>query len=1163
MLAFPPRLLVVIPIYVLFSINLCAQLDAGLLALKNGNYSAAFTTLTEQASKKKTAVIGHFGLAQLHNTEASSYFDLQKANAYGKSCNTLLREVKKRDDKDELKAIGVSSKILRALRAEISGKAIASAREENSPEALGLVIKEFRLSPEQKDTLKQEYGKAVVERVAGSTSPQKANEILEAYERQLNRYSPEAYKEGETAVFEKFLDQKGWSEFASFQQEFSDNRFARDNGAATFIPILETSSIDAYENFTKKYQYSAFTPIAQDSIAELRRVYADNKAKIANQLDTLSTYEGLVEFEQNFQTVLSHRVFENERQKLEQKLFVKFTEEKGWAAFSDFQEVHPKNRFVLDRAAKPYLAIAESENLEAFQSFAQKYSASNYKIFADQEIERLSNIRTELSNQASRGMEQFKEPADLYAFQEKYREKYAKYAPALNAQLDALVLERYLNSKGLEAFSEFQQSYPQNAFASDQTAPAFLAVSGSGNLSAFESFLQENPKTTFREMALDSIRFWKDYRYEFNREVKKALNTANSYEKVAEVDKKYRKKIAKYSPALQEQVDRKLLKSYVDKTGGAQLSQFKKEHPNNKEWNQEEVNKFRDALKGYDLIRYREFVYQYPGSVFEQIAKDSIRSYESKLEPSEALSFSQLQKRLKGDMRNKDWETVLKKIREAGPSYTDDLGMYNELTALIKAPETGIVRNEMSERINDLGSAYVPIVTADSKALYFCGKSFSNSKGLEDIFVSKKEGGKWGDPELIDDLSTSGENEAALSISADGNTLILFLGGKVGFSKKTSEGWSEPQLYPPQINIGSWQGDAIITADGKAMFFVHSSSSWSGDYNIYVSEKQADGSWGKAQKLDNVINTGKEERMPFLHPDMKTLYFSSSGHGGMGGMDVYVSTREDMTRWDKWSEPRNLGKEVNTVDDDWGYKVSTDGRKAYFAAKLSYSKQQLYEVNLPEEFRPDQVVTIEGKVEGLDKLESATIVVVDSKTKEEITRISTEPGTGEYFIVVPEGVEPEVKVEKDGVYSPLTKIDVATVGTKKKENKNVKQDLAVVDFNQEKVDGLSITFDDVLFETDQFVIREQMAGELANLAAILAERGVKTTISGYTDDVGSLEYNETLSRKRAEAVKAFLVEKGCKAENITARGYGESNPIAPNNTEEGRAKNRRVEFSFD
>ena len=700
---------------------------------------------------------------------------------------------------------------------------------------------------------------------------------------------------------------------------------------------------------------------------------------------------------------------------------------------------------------------------------------------------------------------------------------------------------------------------PKNGYSLDPGGPDFAAICGTADLSAFAAFVERSPRSLFKAMAVDSVKRWENYRDTLSQEVSVALNQASDYEMTRDVDARFHQKLAKFAPALQEQVDQQLLNTYIQLTGGTSLQTFRNNHPNNKAWDETEISTFQNTLGSGDLNRYRNFITHYPSSPFNKIVRDSIWEIELAGKPRESISFASLQGRLATDLDKKDWDAAVRQMRLTIPSSPEDEKWYDNLLSLLRAPESDITSIPLTGKINDKGSAYVPVVTTDGKTLYFCGYGFANGKGKEDIFYAKMEKATWSAPKLISELSTSSKHESPLSVSADGNTLLVFLSGKVGYSKKTADGWSTAQLYDTTINRGTWQSDAIISADGKAMLYVIGRG-WGTNNDIHVSLRKPDGSWGSPKKLGEAINSEGDERTPFLHPDMKTLYFSSAGRGGFGGLDVFVSSRLDDS-WDNWSEPRNLGKEINTTDDDWGYKISTDGKKAYFAADVSSSKSQLFEVNLPEEFRPEQVVTIEGKVDGLSEKESATILVLDSKTKKEITRVTTDPGTGEYFIVLPSGIEPEVKVEKQGVFSQ--KMKIKTVGKDNEEKDKVVQNLEVLDFNTEKVEDLSLTFEDVLFETDQSIIRPDMHPTLDELAKILVSQGLKTQIHGYTDDVGSASYNQELSRKRASAVKEYLIAKGCQDNLISTEGYGEANPIGDNQTEEGRAANRRVEISFE
>ena len=204
--------------------------------------------------------------------------------------------------------------------------------------------------------------------------------------------------------------------------------------------------------------------------------------------------------------------------------------------------------------------------------------------------------------------------------------------------------------------------------------------------------------------------------------------------------------------------------------------------------------------------------------------------------------------------------------------------------------------------------------------------------------------------ELLADLSTADGNEAPMAISADGNILLLWRndnGGDIYYSLKTRYGWSNPVAFPYPINSEYYEGDASFTADGKGLLFTSSRPGglnvnsinqglYRGDNeyptDIYISEKLDGNKWSNPINLGNQINTPYTERSPFLHPDGRTLYFSSDGHYGIGSTDVFMTQRLNDSSWTHWATPINMGKNINTVNKDWGFKFSTDGEYAFYSA---------------------------------------------------------------------------------------------------------------------------------------------------------------------------------------------------------------------------------------
>ena len=373
-----------------------------------------------------------------------------------------------------------------------------------------------------------------------------------------------------------------------------------------------------------------------------------------------------------------------------------------------------------------------------------------------------------------------------------------------------------------------------------------------------------------------------------------------------------------------------------------------------------------------------------------------------------------------------------------------------------------------------IGEEYGPTLTIDDNTLYFVGLNRDDTNMSEDIYVSRrdKRTGEWSSAQIVPALSTPYRNEAPTSVSGDGKTMLLFVEGRMCFSQRGPYGWTEPRPLPSYLQLGNWQADAQISADGSALLFAANYPAEGEErtsLNIFISERDEQGRWGKPYSIGAAINTPGMERSPFLHPDMKTLYFSSDKEGTIGDLDVWVTRRLSDTCWNCWSEPENLGPQINTTGRDCWYKISTDGKTAIYAQKNG-RRHDIYSITLPEDKRPE----------------------------------------------------------------PIT----------------------VLAANE------AVAINNLHFETGSDVIMPSSLPELKRIATFIATYGYKVRLAGHTDNVGQPEANKTLSQARAEAVKRQLVEYGCAAEDIKTFGYGDLKPVASNETEEGRAQNRRVEITL-
>lgn len=462
-----------------------------------------------------------------------------------------------------------------------------------------------------------------------------------------------------------------------------------------------------------------------------------------------------------------------------------------------------------------------------------------------------------------------------------------------------------------------------------------------------------------------------------------------------------------------------------------------------------------------------------------------------------------------------------------------------------------------SPMINSDGSEYLACLTTDGKTLYFAGTDREGNIGLEDVFVSYFVDGKWSKPVVIEALSKDDSNDAPMSISADGNTIIIFRDGKMYSSNKTVNGWSEPELFD-DVNFSPWNCDAVYTADGNAVLFSSGVTSPSIRIDIYVIEKEKDGSWSEPINLGKTINSGAFNRSPFLHSDMKTFYFSSDVEGGYGGLDIYKSTRLSGTSWTEWSEPINLGSEINKDDADWAFKTTTNGNKGIYNVIID-GQADIYEVDLKEEMQAEKVVTITGVItDNSGNPLDAEIAWENLETGKKVGTLKSNPTTGEYIIILPLGKNYGFYVSKEDYYPESDNINLQV----NVSEYDIKKDFVLVELSK-IIDGDgAIKLNNLFFETSKYDLQLESFPELNRLATFIKSSGnINIKISGHTDDVGSAEYNMNLSLKRAIAVKEYLVAVGCNESQILAVGYGEEKPIESNETEEGRASNRRVEFS--
>jgi OmpA-OmpF porin, OOP family len=474
---------------------------------------------------------------------------------------------------------------------------------------------------------------------------------------------------------------------------------------------------------------------------------------------------------------------------------------------------------------------------------------------------------------------------------------------------------------------------------------------------------------------------------------------------------------------------------------------------------------------------------------------------------------------------------------------------------------------KMSERINEGPLQYFPVLTADEKKIFFTRRESHLPQYDEDIYVSEKDSsGQWGFPFPISRMINTNYNEGTCTISADGKTLIFTscLGRRnygscdLFISYREGIDWTRPENMGPAINSSSWDSQPAISADGRRLYFVSERPGGKGKRDIWASEINERGEWEQAENLGEVINTPEDDVSPFIHVNGQTLYFASKGRLGFGGYDLYSSEFRDGS----WSDPVNLGYPINTPEDQVSLFVTTDGKTAYYSLD-SWTAQgtptsMIYYFKMPEKITvTNKSYYVTGKIRDAETKEplKATVELMDVNENELISRVRSDSLYGEYTIVLTEGSDYALYVEKPGyVFESRHFTTPAGVDSGPVE----------MDFYLKKIEaGASTVLNNLFFDLDKYELKEQSIPELQRIISYLNNNPeISIEISGHTDNTGPAAYNMELSVKRAEAVYRYLAGHGIDPSRLSYKGFGQTDPAFPNDSEENRSRNRRIEFSI-
>ena len=498
----------------------------------------------------------------------------------------------------------------------------------------------------------------------------------------------------------------------------------------------------------------------------------------------------------------------------------------------------------------------------------------------------------------------------------------------------------------------------------------------------------------------------------------------------------------------------------------------------------------------------------------------------------------------------------------------DDFIFKNDIKINLPENYSGDFKKEnMGNEVNSIYDDLSPKISANGNTLYFGRKkSTENIGGVEDeedIWYSTLQNGTWGKSKNLGEPINSKLVNNLIAVSSDENTMIF--SSSEGFAKRerTKTGWTD--LIEMGIHYTNEDDfiEGCLSSDGKAILFTVMNSSnvnyrqTKQERDIYVCLKGENNTWSSPINLGKNVNTSENEYSPFLASDGKTLYFASAGWPGYGSADIFLTKRLDES-WTKWTEPVNLGGAINTLDFDAYYTVPAAGDYAYLTSSHhSIGKSDIFRVRLNNEVKPDPVVLISGRtINAKTKVPIQTNIFFENLTTgKEVGEAQSNPTNGNYKIVLPYGFNYGFRAVAKGFLSVNENFDLIEI----KSYSEVKKDLLLVPIEI----GESVQLRNVFFEQGKALLKEESKPELDRLITILVDNPTITIeLSGHTDNVGSRSSLLMLSNDRVKTVKNYLVTKGIVASRIAGKGYGSSIPLQKNDTEEHRKMNRRVEFKI-
>jgi OmpA-OmpF porin, OOP family len=493
----------------------------------------------------------------------------------------------------------------------------------------------------------------------------------------------------------------------------------------------------------------------------------------------------------------------------------------------------------------------------------------------------------------------------------------------------------------------------------------------------------------------------------------------------------------------------------------------------------------------------------------------------------------------------------------------------------------GIVVEQLDKTVNSDYSELNPLLSPDGKTLYFSRRNHPENIGgvndKEDIWYSEMgPDGKW---MLAKNMGPQFNNEfpnfvnAVSSATPDGKAVLLVLGNKyldkgkmlagVSMSSNVGGAWTNPKPINIEDDYNyNEKANYFLANTRKTMIMSVEREDSKGGRDLYASFAKNDSTWSKPLNLGSIVNSVGEESAPFLASDDRSLYFSSNGFSGYGGNDVYVSKRLDDT-WTNWTEPENMGPDINSKLDDLFFNIPSTSEYAYYSKGITEDNTDIFRVKLPMFLSPEPIVIVKGKLIDAKTGQpiGARIIYEDLTTGKEVGIAHTNPETGEYEIHLPGGKNYGFRAEAEGHLSENRNLDLKDF---KKDGVVSNNDIMLSPIELAAIEkDATIVLNNIFFDFNKAVLKPESFPELNRIIDLMnAKSTMQVELAGHADATGPENYNLILSEQRAKAVGKYITGKGIAKERVAVVFYGESKPIDTNATPEGRKKNRRVEFKI-